>query len=286
MPEIWFPHMGIEIEHLSRTAFTIFGREIYWYGIFIGLGVILGVLLVLHEAKRTGQNPDTYLDFAIYAVIFAVIGARLYYVLFSWDFYSQNPEKIFALREGGLAIYGGVIGGVLTAIVYTKWKKLNFWLLADTAAPSLILGQMLGRWGNFFNREAFGGYTDNFFAMRYPVTDVRASDVTPDILEHLVHVNGVDYIQVHPTFLYESLWNLGVLLVLLWFQRHKKFDGQVAVLYFFGYALGRVWIEGLRTDQLMIGSFAVSQVLSAVLILAAIVLYVYRRKKAQNISEI
>ena len=164
--------------------------------------------------------------------------------------------------------------------------SLNFWLLADTAAPSLILGQMLGRWGNFFNREAFGGYTDNFFAMRYPLTDVRASDVTPDILEHLVHVNGVDYIQVHPTFLYESLWNLGVLLVLLWFQRHKKFDGQVAALYFFGYALGRVWIEGLRTDQLMIGSFAVSQVLSAVLILAAIVLYVYRRKKAQNISEI
>lgn len=283
MPEIWFPHMGIEIEHLSRTAFTILGREVYWYGIFIGLGVILGVLLVLHEAKRTGQNPDTYLDFAIYAVIFAVIGARLYYVLFSWDFYSQNPEKIFALREGGLAIYGGVIGGVLTAVLYAKWKKLNFWLLADTTAPSLILGQVLGRWGNFFNREAFGGYTDNFFAMRYPLTDVRASDVTPDILEHLVHVNGVDYIQVHPTFLYESVWNFGVLLLLLWMQRHKKFDGQVTALYFFGYALGRVWIEGLRTDQLMIGQFAVSQVLSAVLILAAIVLYVYRKKKAQSL---
>lgn len=283
MPEIWFPHMGIEIEHLSRTAFTILGREVYWYGIFIGLGVILGVLLVLHEAKRTGQNPDTYLDFAIYAVIFAVIGARLYYVLFSWDFYSQNPEKIFALREGGLAIYGGVIGGVLTAVLYAKWKKLNFWLLADTTAPSLILGQVLGRWGNFFNREAFGGYTDNFFAMRYPLTDVRASDVTPDILEHLVHVNGVDYIQVHPTFLYESVWNFGVLLLLLWMQRHKKFDGQVTALYFLGYALGRVWIEGLRTDQLMIGHFAVSQVLSAVLILAAIVLYVYRKKKAQSL---
>lgn len=284
MPEIWFPHMGIEIEHLSRTAFTIFGREVYWYGIFIGLGVILGVLLVLHEAKRTGQNPDTYLDFVIYAVIFAVIGARLYYVLFSWDFYSQNPEKIFALREGGLAIYGGVIGGVLTAIVYAKCKKLNFWLLADTTAPSLILGQVLGRWGNFFNREAFGGYTDNFFAMRYPWTDVRASDVTPDILEHLVHVNGVDYIQVHPTFLYESVWNFGVFLLLLWMQRHKKFDGQVTALYFFGYALGRVWIEGLRTDQLMLGSFAVSQVLSAVLIVAAIGLYVYRKKKAQSIQ--
>ena len=118
MPEIWFPHLGIEIEQFSRTAFSIFGQDIYWYGIFIGLGVICGVLLVMHEAKRTGQNPDSYLDFAIYALIFAVIGARLYYVLFSWDFYSQNPEKIFAIREGGLAIYGGIIGGVLTAIIY------------------------------------------------------------------------------------------------------------------------------------------------------------------------
>ena len=152
MPEIWFPNLGIEIDHLSRTAFTVFGQDIYWYGIFIGLGVILGVLLALHEAKRTGQNPDTYLDFIIYAMIIAIIGARLYYVIFSWDFYSQHPEKIFAIREGGLAIYGGIIGGVLTAIVYSRVKKKNFWVMADTMAPSLILGQMLGRWGNFFNK--------------------------------------------------------------------------------------------------------------------------------------
>lgn len=280
MPEIWFPNLGIEIDHLSRTAFTVFGQDIYWYGIFIGLGVILGVLLALHEAKRTGQNPDTYLDFIIYAMIIAIIGARLYYVIFSWDFYSQHPEKIFAIRKGGLAIYGGIIGGVLTAIVYSRVKKKNFWVMADTMAPSLILGQMLGRWGNFFNKEAFGGFTDNLFAMRYQLSQVHASDVTPDILQNLVTVNGVDYIQVHPTFLYESMWSLCVFIILLILQRKKKFDGQVCATYFFGYALGRVWIEGLRTDQLCIGNVPVSQALSAVLIIASVVLYVYCKKKA------
>lgn len=280
MPEIWFPNLGIEIDHLSRTAFTVFGQDIYWYGIFIGLGVILGVLLALHEAKRTGQNPDTYLDFIIYAMIIAIIGARLYYVIFSWDFYSQHPEKIFAIREGGLAIYGGIIGGVLTAIVYSHLKKKSFWVMADTMAPSLILGQMLGRWGNFFNKEAFGGFTDNLFAMRYQLSQVRASDVTPNILQNLVTVNGVDYIQVHPTFLYESMWSLCVFIILLILQRKKKFDGQVCATYFFGYALGRVWIEGLRTDQLCIGNVPVSQALSAVLIIASAVLYVYCKKKA------
>lgn len=280
MPEIWFPNLGIEIDHLSRTAFTVFGQDIYWYGIFIGLGVILGVLLALHEAKRTGQNPDTYLDFIIYAMIIAIIGARLYYVIFSWDFYSQHPEKIFAIREGGLAIYGGIISGVLTAIVYSHLKKKSFWVMADTMAPSLILGQMLGRWGNFFNKEAFGGYTDNLFAMRYQLSQVRASDVTTDILQNLVTVNGVDYIQVHPTFLYESMWSLCVFIILLILQRKKKFDGQVCATYFFGYALGRVWIEGLRTDQLCIGNVPVSQALSAVLIIASVVLYFYCKKKA------
>ena len=208
-----------------------------------------------------------------------MIGARLYYVLFSWDFYSQNPEKIFAIREGGLAIYGGIIGGVLTAIIYCKVKRMDFWKMADTAAPSLILGQVMGRWGNFFNKEAFGGYTDNLFAMRYQLSQVRTSDVTPDILQHLVTVNGVDYIQVHPTFFYESAWNACIFVILLILQRKKKFDGQVCAVYFFGYALGRVWIEGLRTDQLLIGGIPVSQALSAILILASVGLYIYRRKK-------
>ena len=281
MPEIWFPNLGIEIEHLSRTAFTLFGKDVYWYGILIGLGVIGGIFLVLQEAKRTGQDPNTYLDFALYALIFSILGARLYYVLFKWDFYSVHPEKILALREGGLAIYGGIIGGVLTAIVYCKRKKLDFWVLADTAAPSLIFGQIVGRWGNFFNREAFGGFTDGLFALRYQVSQVRQSDISADILANIQNFGGVDYIQVHPTFLYESVWNLCVLLLLFYLCRHKKFNGQVMGVYFLGYALGRVWIEGLRTDQLMIGSFAVSQLLSAVLIAAAVVFLIVMSKRAK-----
>lgn len=281
MPEIWFPNLGIEIDHLSRVAFTVFGKEVYWYGILIGTGVFLGILLAINEAKRTGQDPDTYLDFVLYALVFSIIGARLYYVLFSWEYYSQNFVKIFAFREGGLAIYGGVIGGVLTAWVYSKIKKLDFLRLADTVAPSLILGQVLGRWGNFFNREAFGGFTDNLLAMRYQLSQVRLGDISDQTLSQLQVVNGIEYIQVHPTFLYESLWNLGVFALLIYMSRHKKFQGQIAGLYFLGYGLGRVWIEGLRTDQLIFGGFAVSQILSAILIVAASIFLVWKGKQTK-----
>ena len=270
MPDIWFPNLGIEIEKLSRVAFSVLGKDVYWYGIFIGLGVIFGVVFAMLEAKRTKQDPDLYVDFVIYALIFAIIGARLYYVAFSWDYYSANPAKIFALREGGLAIYGGIIGAVLTAIVYCKKKKVDFWLLADTACPSIAFGQMMGRWGNFFNREAFGGFTDGPFAMRLRLDQVRPGDVSQQVLDNLMNFGGVDYIQVHPTFLYESMWNLCLFLLLVLYRPKKKFAGQIFGLYFLGYALGRVWIEGLRTDQLMIGGFAVSQLLSAGIIVASV----------------
>lgn len=282
MPEIWFPNLGIEIAHLDRVAFTVFGKNVYWYGIFIGLAVIIGVGMAMRQARRTGQNPEMYLDFTLYALIFSVLGARLYYILFSWEFYSAHPEKIFAIREGGLAIYGGIIGGVLTAIVYAKKKKVDFWLLADTAAPCLVFGQMLGRWGNFFNREAFGGFTEGLFAMRYQLSQVRSGDVSAEIMNHLQTIGGVEYIQVHPTFLYESLWNFCVLLLLLVLRRRKKFDGEIFGLYLLGYALGRVWIEGLRTDQLKIGAFAVSQLLSAGLILFALCFLIWKGKRGNT----
>ena len=274
MPEIWFPHLGIEIEHLSRVAFHIFGQEVYWYGIIIGIGVLLALALALHEAKRTGQNPENYVDVALFGIIFAVIGARMYYVIFSWELYADNPLKIFA-------IYGGIIAGIITVIVYTKKKGLNFWLVADTAAPSLLLGQIIGRWGNFFNREAFGGYTDNLFAMRYLKEQVH--NVNPSVLEHTLTINGAEYIQVHPTFLYESLWNLMILILLLLLKKRKKFDGQIFGCYILGYACGRVWIEGLRTDQLMIGNFAVSQLLSVMLMIGAVVLLWYLNKKEKRL---
>ncbi len=282
MPEIWFPHLGIEIKQLSRVIFQIFGYDIYWYGVIIGSGVLIALALAVQEAKRTQQNPENYVDIALFGVIFSVIGARLYYVIFSWKFYVNEPLKIFALREGGLAIYGGIIAGIITVIVYTKIKNLNFWLVADTAAPSLLLGQIIGRWGNFFNREAFGGYTDNIFAMRYLKEQVH--NIAPSVLEKVVIVNGVEYIQVHPTFLYESMWNMGVFVLLFILKKKKKFDGEIFGLYLLGYACGRVWIEGLRTDQLKIANIAVSQLLSALLIVGAVVLLWYRNNKSKTAS--
>lgn len=282
MPEVWFPNLGIEIQKLDNVAFNIFGLEVYWYGLIIGIGILSGLLLAVHEAKRTGQNPDDYMDFVLVAIVACVIGARLYYVAFSWDNYKDNLMSIFALREGGLAIYGGIITAVICAILFTRYKKMNFWLFADTAAPSLILGQIVGRWGNFFNREAFGGYTDGLFAMRY-IKD-QTYNIAQSVLDKTVFVNGTEYIQVHPTFLYESLWNLGVLVILLILKRKKKFDGEIFGLYILGYALGRVWIEGLRTDQLLIGDtgIAVSQLLSGILIFVGIGLLYYRYKKEKN----
>ncbi|MDO4531933.1 MAG: prolipoprotein diacylglyceryl transferase [Bacillota bacterium] len=279
MPDIWFPHLGIEIEKLSRVAFSVLGKDVYWYGVLIGLGVILGLVFAMMEAKRTKQNPDLYVDFLIYALIFAIIGARLYYVIFSWEYYAANPMKIFALREGGLAIYGGIIGAVLTAIVYCKKKNVDFWLLADTACPSIAFGQMMGRWGNFFNREAFGGFTDGIFAMRLRLDQVRPGDISQQVMERVMNFGGVDYIQVHPTFLYESVWNLCLFLLLVLYRPKKKFAGQIMGLYFLGYALGRVWIEGLRTDQLLIGGFAVSQLLSAGLIVASVLFLIWKGRK-------
>ena len=278
---ISFPNLGIYLENVGKSI-EVFGFEIAFYGIIIGCGVMAGIIMAAMEAKRTGQNPDTYYDLALYAVVLSVIGARIYYVIFSWDQYKDDLLSIFNIRQGGLAIYGGVIAAVITVFVYGRVKKISFAKLADTAVLGLILGQIIGRWGNFFNREAFGEYTDNLFAMRLPLDAVRSSDVTELMREHLEMLDGVAYIQVHPTFLYESLWNLGVLLILLWWRKRKKFEGEIFLLYLFGYGVGRFWIEGLRTDQLLIpgAGLPVSQVLALVLvIISGIIIFNIRRKK-------
>ncbi|MDD3570382.1 MAG: prolipoprotein diacylglyceryl transferase [Lachnospiraceae bacterium] len=280
-PEVWFPNLGIKIGHLSRVALSIFGFDVYWYGVIIGSGIMLAVLLIMHEAKRTGQNPDEYLDFEIYTIIISIIGARLYYVIFTWDDYKNNLIKIFALREGGLAIYGAVLTGIVCGIVYSRKKKKDFWLMADTILPSVLLGQLLGRWGNFFNREAFGGYTDGLFAMRYLKEQVAESNISADIMRNVINVNGMEYIQVHPTFLYESLWNLALLIILILLRKYKKsFNGQIGALYVIGYGIGRFWIEGLRTDQLVVGStgIAASQLVSVMLVITGIAIYFFKMK--------
>lgn len=279
MHTISFPNLGINLEHLPKSI-TLFGTvDIAFYGLIIGIGILLGYYVAKWQAIRTGQDTEVYLDFALYAIVTSIIGARVYYVVFSWDYYKDDMIQIFNLRAGGLAIYGAVIGAVLSAIVYTKIKKYSFFLLADTGVAGLITGQILGRWGNFFNREAFGDFTNSLFAMRLSVDDVAGSSITKRMLAEAEKNDYVGFIQVHPTFLYESLWNLGVLIFLLLYTKHKKFEGELFLIYLAGYGLGRAWIEGLRTDQLILGStgLAVSQILSVVLFVVCTLVILYKR---------
>jgi phosphatidylglycerol:prolipoprotein diacylglycerol transferase len=279
--DIAFPHLGIYLENVPKT-FSVFGFEITYYGLIIGIGILLGIITAAHMAKVTGKDPDIVWDFAIYAVIFSIIGARLYYVTFEWDLYKDNLISILNLRNGGLAIYGAVIAAFITLFVYCKIKKLNPFMLGDLGVAGLILGQAIGRWGNFMNREVFGEYTDNLFAMRLPIAAVRARDITDALVSHIG--DGENFIQVHPTFLYESVWNLIVFAAILLYTKHKKFDGEVCLLYFFGYGLGRFVIEGIRTDTLFIPhtTVPVSQMLSLVMVIFAIatdIIVRYRMKK-------
>lgn len=266
--DIRFVHLGIAIEHL-KSSISVFGFRIAFYGIIIGIGMLAGIWIAQSDAKRRGQDPELYLDFALYAIICAIIGARIYYVIFEWDYYGKNLLQIFNLRAGGLAVYGGVIAGAITMFVYTRAKKVSFFSMADTAVLGLVTGQIIGRWGNFFNCEAFGGYTDSLFAMRIKRLLVNDNMLNADVLSHKIVENGVEFIQVHPTFLYESCWNLCLLFFMLWFRRQKKYDSQMLWIYLLGYGTGRFWIESLRTDQLILfgSGLAVSQVLSLILIL-------------------
>lgn len=281
-----FPNLGIHLKNVG-DHFSIFGFDIAFYGITIGIGVLLGLLMGVLEAKRTGQNIEHYFDLVIYGVIFGVIGARLYYVVFSWADYKDDLLSIFNIRQGGLAIYGGIIAAVLVVLIYTRIKKLSPRLVLDTVSFGLVTGQMIGRWGNFFNREVFGDYTNNLLAMRLPLSEVRESDVSQKMLDHLKTIDGVDFIQVHPTFLYESLWCLGVLLLLILYRRYKRFDGELFLLYIGGYGLGRAWIEGIRTDQLylMHTQIPVSQLLAIVLVILSVTVDIIVRVRMKRKTE-
>ena len=269
--DIAFPNLGIYLNNVPQ-GFTVFGFYISLYGIFIGLGVVAGIFLAEYVAKKTSQKPEIYWDFLIYAIIFSIIGARIYYVIFSWDYYKDNLLMIFNLRNGGIAIYGAVIGAFITLFVFCKVKKQSFLLMGDTAVPGLILGQIIGRWGNFVNREVFGEYTNGLFAMRLPVEAIRSTeDISESIAAHMTE--STNYIQVHPTFLYEGLLNLIVLLIMLIYWKYKKFDGEICLIYLGGYGIVRFFVEGIRTDQLMIPGtqIAVSQLLGIVLFVAAVI---------------
>jgi phosphatidylglycerol:prolipoprotein diacylglycerol transferase len=265
---------------------TIGGFTIAYYGMVIALGMLLGGSLVLRKAKKAGKDEDAYLDVVIFTVIFAVLGARIYYVIFAWDYYKNDLLSILNFRQGGLAIYGGIIGGIITAYIVTKIKKIPFLEFADFGILGVPVGQILGRWGNFFNREAFGQYTDGLFAMLIPTDAVRSSsDITTEMWNHIVVMDGVEYISVHPTFLYESIWNIGVLLLLLFLLKRKKYNGETFFSYLLWYGVGRFWIESLRTDQLLLPNteIPVSMVVAAVLVIISLIFHgiqIYKLKKS------
>ncbi|WP_022766212.1 prolipoprotein diacylglyceryl transferase [Butyrivibrio sp. XPD2006] len=274
--DIAFPNLGLYLKDVPKN-FTIFGFTIALYGVIIGLGFLIALLIIARVAKWTDQNPDDYWDMAIYVIIFSIIGARIYYVFFAWDYYKDNPISVFNIRNGGLAIYGGVLAGFATIYIYTRIRKKSFLKMADTVMFGLVFGQILGRWGNFTNREAFGEYTDGLFAMRLPLEMVRSGEITELMKAHMVE--GTNYVQVSPTFLYESMWNLCLLIILFLYCKHKKFDGEIVLLYLGGYGLGRAWIEGLRTDQLIMHTtgLPVSQMLAICLVIFAVVMDVITR---------
>lgn len=276
-----FPNLGIFLDHVGKNI-MIGGFSIAYYGIAIAIGMLLGLVVALKRAKATGQKTDDYVDLVILGMVFGVIGARIYYVIFSFDLYKDDLLSIFNLRQGGLAIYGGIIAGVLTVLVVTRIKKMSFGLAADTVAMSVPIGQIIGRWGNFFNREAFGDYTNGLFAMELPVSAVRQNEITQKMWDNTVIRDGVTYISVHPTFLYEGLWNCGVLLLVFLLRNRTKFHGELFLIYVAGYSLGRFFIEPLRTDQLLIPgtSIPVSMVVAAVGFVGSLVWIILGRRKA------
>ena len=260
---IEFPGLGLSLN--PPAEFSVGSFTIRFYGLIIALGLVLAVVYALRRKEQFGLSEDDLMDGVLWIAPFAIICARIYYCAFEWDSYKTNPISILYIWEGGIAIYGAVIGAAIGVILHCKvFKKISVLATLDLVALGFMIGQMLGRWGNFFNREAHGGITDSFLRMGLinPVTGT-----------------GEYY---HPTFLYESLWNLAGFIALHFFSKKRKFDGQVALLYVAWYGLGRAMIEGLRTDSLWWGNFRVSQVLAAISCLAAVVILVLLSRKPHD----
>ncbi|UTE73659.1 prolipoprotein diacylglyceryl transferase [Rossellomorea marisflavi] len=261
--------MNETITPIDPIAFELGPISVHWYGVIIGLGIALGMYMVIRESKRQGLHPDTFIDLLVWAIPIAIISARIYYVAFEWNnYYADHPEDIIKIWNGGIAIHGALIGSVLTTIIFAKIKGLSFWKLTDIAAPSLIVGQAIGRWGNFINQEAHGREVSRQFLENLHL---------PRFIIDQMYIDGSYY---HPTFLYESLWNVVVLILLLIIRRKVKSlrRGELFLTYVIGYSIGRFFVEGMRTDSLMLGDFRFAQVISVALIVAAIVTMIYRRK--------
>lgn len=269
MGYIEFPKLGFRIP-ISREAFKVFGLPVYWYGIIISAGFFLAVLLAMRNSKKAGIKQDDIIDLVLFAAPAGIIGARLFYVIFNWGEFNGDVLKIINIRTGGLALYGGLITAVLVAVIFSRLRKINPLHYLDFCIPYFVLAQAIGRWGNFTNQEAFGGNTNLPWGMM--------GNEIKDYLQELSKGYAVDpNIPVHPTFLYESLWNLGVFLFLIWFSKRKKLNGEVFCLYMIGYGAGRFWIEGLRLDSLWMGNFRISKLLSVIFIVVFGLIFAIRR---------
>ncbi len=255
---ISFPGLGINNLEINRVIFRIFGQNVYWYGVIIALGIIAAIFVASYLCKKANLDSDKLFNMFFLAVIFGIPGARIYYVLFTLDYYNSFWDMI-NIRDGGLAIYGAIIAGLLAILVYCKIKKLNFWAYLDVFAPAVLIAQCIGRWGNFVNQEAFGGLTNLPWRMEI--------------------ILGGEAVAVHPTFLYESLWNLVGFILLMCIFKRRRWNGQIFVIYAGWYGLGRMIIEGLRADSLMLGQIRVSQIVAGLCVIAAIVILIVNAKK-------
>lgn len=305
-PDVAFPNIGIEIGTLNRVAFTLpigDGLAIYWYGIFVVLGVSLGGIVAFRNTKRNGITDQLFLDFLLITVPLAFIFTRAYAVLFNLDLYRDNWVRIFDFRSGGMGVYGGIISAFVALFVFSKIKKINPGAIGDTGVFGLLIGQILGRMGNFFNQEAFGGYTDNIFAMQLRVDNIAArysgrslawlraiapenvrSPLSYELLQNAYYVGDAVVVRVHPAFLYEMMLNTAIFVFLWIYRGRKKFMGELILIYAAAYALGRFFIESLRTDQLFLWGtdIPISMLVSAIMFVCAVALIVYFRRRARR----
>ena len=278
-----FPGLGLEFE-LNRVAFSIGGFNVYWYGLLIGIGFMLAGTYALLNARKVGVDSDRLIDVVMVGLVCGVIGARLYYVIFDWETFQGDLSKIFDIRQGGLAIYGGILAGMAGGIIMAQIRKVRVRPAMDLAAAGFLIGQDIGRWGNFVNVEAFGSNTSSILGMTGPkvvgyLTQVKNSGAA--------WAQNIDpHMPVHPTFLYESVWCLtGFLIIALWLMRRRKYDGQVFLFYTAWYGLGRFFIEGLRTDSLMWGPVRVSQALALMAFVTATALLIWLGQKKKKLGE-
>jgi len=260
--------MEENFQPIDPIAFSLGPIQVHWYGVIIGVGIALALWLAMREGEKRGLEKDLFADLMLWAIPISILSARIYYVLFQWDYYAQHPSEILAIWNGGIAIHGALIGAVATAYIFTKKRNVSFWKVADIAAPSIILGQAIGRWGNFINQEAHGGEVTRAFLENL---------MLPEFIINQMYINGAYY---HPTFLYESVWNFLGFALLIGLRRVNFGRGEIFLSYVIWYSIGRFFVEGMRTDSLMLTDFLrMAQVISIGLILLAVVLWIYRRMK-------